>query len=246
MASDYTAAYYTNYGPGCNISAPGGDANYGTLFCISSTSLDLKWGYEYMQGTSMATPHVTGCAALALSYALKQGYTLTAAELRNLLLTSTNDINAYQTGSKLCYDHINGEYFNMNLAPYAGKLGSGCIDVHKLLMQMDGTPCLYFRTGTPTMLSLNEFFGGSSKDLTYDGCEVSNETREALGMTSTPTIENGLLKVECTKPGTGRIKVRAIVGGQMLGGGDMIGGMIVEREFEMVVRGSVAANGGWL
>jgi len=113
-------------------------------------------------------------------------------------------------------------------------------------MQMDGTPCLYFRTGETALLSLDEFFGGSSKDLSYDGCEVSNETREALGMTSTPKIENGLLKVECTKPGTGRIKVRAIVGGTFLGGGDMIGGMIVEREFEMVVRGSVAANGGWL
>ncbi|MBP3547595.1 MAG: S8 family serine peptidase [Alistipes sp.] len=246
MSPDYTAAYYTNYGPGCNISAPGGDANYGTIYCISSTSVDLTWGYEYMQGTSMATPHVTGCAALALSYALKQGYTLTPEELRNLILTSTQDINQYQTGTKVCFDHIEGIYYDLDLAPYSGKLGSGCIDAHRLLMQMDGTPCLYFRTGETALLSLDEFFGDSSKALVYDNCEVSDQTREALGIISTPSIENGLLKVHCTKPGTGRITVRAIIGGQTLGGGDMIGGMLVEREFEMVVRGSVASNGGWL
>lgn len=246
MSPDYTAAYYTNYGPGCNISAPGGDANYGTIYCISSTSVDLTWGYEYMQGTSMATPHVTGCAALALSYALKQGYTLTPEELRNLILTSTQDINQYQTGTKVCFDNIESIYYDLDLAPYRGKLGSGCIDAHRLLMQMDGTPCLYFRTGETALLSLDEFFGDSSKALVYDSCEVSDQTREALGITSTPSIENGLLKVHCTKPGTGRITVRAIIGGQTLGGGDMIGGMLVEREFEMVVRGSVASNGGWL
>uniref|UniRef100_UPI00405733FC S8 family serine peptidase n=1 Tax=Alistipes sp. TaxID=1872444 RepID=UPI00405733FC len=246
MSPDYTAAFYTNYGPGCNISAPGGDANYGAIHCISSTSVDLTWGYEYMQGTSMATPHVTGCAALALSYALKQGYTLTPEELRNLILTSTQDINQYQTGTKVCFDHIESIYYDLDLAPYRGKLGSGCIDAHRLLMQMDGTPCLYFRTGETALLSLDEFFGDSSKALVYDSCEVSDQTREALGITSTPSIENGLLKVHCTKPGTGRITVRAIIGGQTLGGGDMIGGMLVEREFEMVVRGSVASNGGWL
>lgn len=194
----------------------------------------------------MATPHVTGCAALALSYALKQGYTLSNDELRNLILTSTQDINPYQTGTKRCFDYELGIYYDMNLAPYASKLGSGYIDAHKLLMQMDSTPCLYFATGKTSMLSLDEFFGGSSKDLRYKGCEISNDVREALGITTTPTIENGMLRIECTKPGVGRIKVGAIIGGQMLGGGDMMGGMLVEREFEMVVRGSVADNGGWL
>lgn len=245
MASDYTAAYYTNYGPGCNISAPGGDASYGTMFCISSTSTD-RYGYEYMQGTSMATPHVTGCAALALSYAVQKGYTLTNDELRNLILTSTHDINAYQTGTKRCFDYESGTYYTLDIAPYRGKLGSGYIDAHKLLMQMDGTPCLYFKTGEATLLSLNEYFGAGSKDLKYQGCTLTDDVREALGIESTPTIEDGLLSIKCTKPGSGRITVSAIVGGTTLGGGDMIGGMTVEREFEIVVRGKVAENGGWL
>ena len=246
MSSDYTAAYYTNYGPGCSLTAPGGDINYGTLFCISSTSVDLTWGYEYMQGTSMATPHVSGCAALALSYALKQGYTLTSEELRTLILTSVHDINRYQTGAKSCYDYENNRYYDMPLEPYVGKLGAGYIDAHLLLMQMDATPCLYFSTGQANRLSLDEYFGDGSEDLTYDGCEVSNATREALGITTSPRIENGMLCIECSKPGTGRITVRAIVGGDIVGGGNNIGGMIVEREFELVVRGTVASNGGWL
>ena len=245
MASDFTAAYYTNYGPGCNISAPGGDATYGTLLTISSTSPD-RYGYEYMQGTSMATPHVTGCAALALSYAIDKGYSLTNEQLRNLILTSTHDINAHQTGTKMFYDFDLGEYYGVPLESYQKKLGSGYIDAHKLLMQMDGTPCLYFKTGEATLLSLNEYFGSGSKDLTYQGCTLADDVRETLGIETTPTIENGQLRITCTKPGTGRIKVSAIVGGTTLGGGDMMGGMLVEREFEIVVRGKVAENGGWL
>ena len=246
MASDYTAAYYTNYGPGCNVVAPGGDANYGTLFCISSTSVDINYGYEYMQGTSMATPHVTGCAALALSYALKQGYTLTPDYLRALIQTSVHDINRYQTGTKRCFDYMQGSYYNMQLAPYAKKLGAGYIDAHLLLMQLDSTPCLYFKTGVSTSLSLDEYFGGGSKDLTYQGCEVSDQVRDALGMQGKPRIENGMLSIQCNKPGSGRIKVYAIIGGPTVGGGDIMGGMVVEREFELVVRGAKAENGGWL
>ncbi len=246
MSSDYTAAYYTNYGPGCNIAAPGGDANYGTVYCISSTSTSLRYGYEYMQGTSMATPHVTGCAALALSYALKQGYTLTPDYLRALIQTSVHDINQYQTGSKQFFDYDSGSYYSMDLAPYAKKLGSGYIDAHLLLMQLDSTPCLYFKTGEAALLSLDEYFGDGSEDLSYQGCEVSDEVRDALGMQTKPRIENGLLSVKCNKPGVGRIKVKAIIGGQTVGGGDLMGGMVVEREFELVVRGSVADNGGWL
>lgn len=246
MSSDYTAAYYTNYGPGCNVVAPGGDANYGTLLCISSTSININYGYEYMQGTSMATPHVTGCAALALSYALKQGYTLTPDYLRALIQTSVHDINQYQTGTKSTFDPVQGSYYNMPLAPYAKKLGSGYIDAHLLLMQMDSTPCLYFKRGVSTSLSLDEYFGGGSEDLTYQGCEVSDEVRDALGMQGKPRIENGMLSIQCNKPGSGRIKVKAIIGGDIVGGGDVMGGMVVEREFELVVRGSVASNGGWL
>ena len=245
MSSDYTVAYYTNYGPGCNIAAPGGDATYGTVNTISSTSTS-RYGYEYMQGTSMATPHVTGCAALALSYALKQGYTLTPDYLRTLIQTSVHDINQYQTGEKQFFDFDSGSYYGVDLARYAKQLGSGYIDAHLLLMQLDSTPCLYIKRGEEALVSLDEHFGGGSESLTYQGCEVSNEVCDALGIQTAPSIVDGKLSIKCDKSGTGRIKVKAIIGGQNVGGGDSMGGMVVERELEMVVRHTKPTNGGWL
>lgn len=244
MSSDFTAAYYTNYGPGVNVCAPGGDAYYGTFLTISSVSTTEQDGYEYMQGTSMACPHVSGCAALAVSYALKRGYTLTADELHRLILTSVHDVNQYQTGTKQYFDYSSGTYVDMPLAPYVGKLGSGFIDAHLLLMQMDHTPCLYLKTGVESLLSLDEYFGGASKDLNYAECNASDDVRQQLGIESFK-MEDGVLKIKATKPGSGRVSVKAIVGGDHVGG-DSIGGSYVEREFEIVVRGAVAENGGWL
>ena len=244
MSSDYKATYYTNYGPGVNVCAPGGDANYAGWLTISSVSITEKDGYEYMQGTSMACPHVSGCAALAVSYALKQGYTLTADELHRLILTSVHDINPYQTGFKSIFDWDSGQYLNMSLAPYDGKLGSGYIDAHLLLMQMDSTPCIYLTTDNEANVSLDEYFGDGSMDLNYKECNASNDVRTELGI-EILEIKNGMLHIKATKPGSGRISVKAIVGGDHVGGSD-IGGSYVEREMEVVVRGKAASNGGWL
>ena len=246
MSSDFKAACYTNYGPGVNVCAPGGDAIYGTIMTVSSTSVEYanSYGYEYMQGTSMACPHVSGCAALAVSYALKQGYTLTADELHRLILTSVHDINQYQTGTKSIFDYVAGTYNEISLEPYLGKLGSGYIDAHLLLMQMDSTPCVYLVAGEEKLLSLDSYFGEGSEDLNLVECNVSDSVRNELGIERL-ALESGQLRIKATKSGSGRVSVKAIVGGDRVGG-DYIGGSYVEREFEVVVRGSVAANGGWL
>jgi hypothetical protein len=191
----------------------------------------------------MACPHVSGCAALAVSYALKQGYTLTADELHRLILTSVHDINQYQT-TKSIFDYVAGRYNEISLEPYIGKLGSGYIDAHLLLMQMDSTPCVYLVAGEEKLLSLDSYFGEGSKDLNLVECKVSDSVRNELGIECL-ALESGQLRIKATKSGSGRVSVKAIVGGDHVGG-DYIGGSYVEREFEVVVRGSVAANGGWL
>ena len=61
MSCDYTPAYYTNYGPGCNIAAPGGDAYQSYLENINTGASEVLstvngGKYGYMQGTSMACP----------------------------------------------------------------------------------------------------------------------------------------------------------------------------------------------
>jgi serine protease len=65
-------AWYTDFGSTVEIAAPGGDTEVtltdGVLSTlnagVSSPGADI---YEFYQGTSMATPHVTGIVALMLS-----------------------------------------------------------------------------------------------------------------------------------------------------------------------------------
>ncbi|HEX6041538.1 S8 family serine peptidase [Longimicrobium sp.] len=61
-------ASYSNYGPGVDIAAPGGDSGTGfPLNLILSLSNSADNTYAYKAGTSMATPQVVGLAALLFS-----------------------------------------------------------------------------------------------------------------------------------------------------------------------------------
>ncbi len=64
-------SYYSNYGDWVDICAPGGD--YKVDLRIVSTV--VNGGYDYFQGTSMACPHVSGVAALIVSYFGGPGFT---------------------------------------------------------------------------------------------------------------------------------------------------------------------------
>lgn len=57
-------SYYSNYGAMVNIAAPGGETHPFIEKGILST---VKDDYTYMQGTSMATPHVAGIISLMYS-----------------------------------------------------------------------------------------------------------------------------------------------------------------------------------
>ena len=91
LGADYKRAYYSNYGSWVDIAAPGGDY-YKSSMILSTIS---KGKYAYMQGTSMACPHVSGIAALILSKFGGQGFTPTM--LRKRLLTGVVDVNGYNS-----------------------------------------------------------------------------------------------------------------------------------------------------
>ena len=65
-------AYYSNYGDWVDIAAPGGDYHYKNGQILSTVPNNK---YDWMQGTSMSCPHVSGVAALIVSYFGGQGFT---------------------------------------------------------------------------------------------------------------------------------------------------------------------------
>lgn len=160
-APDYTPAVYTNYGPGTTICAPGGDQDYyfeygeglnkGSIGCVLSTlpynvtgTASPLAGYGYMEGTSMACPHVSGVVALGLSYAANLHKHVKAEEVKELLHSTARPIEQYwnldtpKQFYKFVTDLSEIHLSSMNLNDYRGKMGSGQVDAHAFLQAIAG------------------------------------------------------------------------------------------------------------
>ena len=193
---DFLPAFYTNYGPGCNIAAPGGEAyhrvNKWNSMVLSTIPKQVRTlaidgsydvtglEYGYMHGTSMACPHVSGVVALALSYAKKLGKTFDREEFKRMVLASTKDIDQrIASKSEKTYAYAQGP---LSLAPYYHQMGTGAIDAWRLMMHIEGIPTLTAQTGREQWIDLTSMFGTSSVSLTYLSVEVPEATASSMGL----------------------------------------------------------------
>ena len=235
---DGLPTWYTNYGPGTSISAPGGDMmNHGDKGGVLSTLPKNKYGY--MQGTSMACPHVSGVAALGLSHAKKLGKSFSLEEFTSMLLLSTNNIDNYMaTNDEIAFK-------------YTGKMGTGSIDALRMIMNVEGTPCVEVPKGQLAMIDLRPYLGDGTHDIViYDNLDsstiMSDEDKAKLGASNGPRISSNKLIITCDNAGHGYIKVSCVLGEKEAGSDDKMGGRVSTKRLAIIVRDSHTTNGGWM
>lgn len=99
-------SYFSNYGPSVTFAAPGGDMRYGTEGGILSTvkpgSGYQSSGYDFYQGTSMASPHAAALFGLVDSVTSRK---MGVKSLEQLLYATTHDF----AESKKDYESCRGK-----------------------------------------------------------------------------------------------------------------------------------------
>lgn len=233
VAADFTPASYTDYGKEVTISAPGGDTEYYNpvgkddpeswtdgIYSGSILSTWIQNGtavYGFMDGTSMACPHVSGVAALGLSYAVKQRRHFKASEFIELLKASTKSLDSwYGNGKVKTYyrNHLSAgaSPTRVELAKYIGKMGAGLVDAGMLLNNIEGSgsdmvvPNIYVAESATLTLDLAYYFV-NGETLTYT-CTSSDPA------IATVTVNGTLMKVSGVKTGAARIVVKVSNGSE--------------------------------
>jgi len=157
-------SYYSNYGTGITVSAPGGETTVNSNGILSTlntgTTTQGSESYAFYQGTSMAAPHVAGLAAQILAL----NSSLTPDQVRNFITSNARALPGACSGG----------------------CGAGIINAYATLQAVGGgsnaAPVANFSFTTS---GLTATFTDSSTD--SDGSIVSRSWNFGDGSTSTAT-----------------------------------------------------------
>ena len=252
LAADYTPACYTDFGSLVTLSAPGGDLEYyGKIgetedeywaetgeqkgAVLSTLVKNGQPAYGYMEGTSMACPHVSGVAALGLAYAVKQNRHYRAADFISLMKKSVKELDShYQNGATKTYymNHttVGASPETIELSKYIGKMGAGLIDAAQLLNGIQNKelssemklPNMYVGIEKTTSLNLAAYFAGQTEGYS---CSVANTS------VASATVDGKMLFVKGLAAGSTSLTVTAANG--------------TSQTVTVTVRKS-AGNNGWM
>lgn len=234
VAADYTPACYTDFGSLVTLSAPGGDLEYYSKIgeqedeywaettteqkgaVLSTLIQNGKPAYGYMEGTSMACPHVSGVAALGLAYAAKTNRHYRAADFVALMKKSVKELDShYGNGATKTYymNHttVGASPEIVQLSKYIGKMGAGLIDAAQLLNNIKNKelssdmklPNVYVGIEKTVSLNLSAYFAGRTEGFS---CSVAN------GSVASASVDGKTLTVKGLAAGSTTLTVTAADG----------------------------------
>ena len=220
VAADFTPACYTDFGSLVTLSAPGGDLEYYSKIgeqedeywaettteqkgaVLSTLIQNGKLAYGYMEGTSMACPHVSGVAALGLAYAAKTNRHYRAADFVALMKKSVKELDShYGNGATKIYymNHttVGASPEIVQLSKYIGKMGAGLIDAAQLLNYIKNKelssdmklPNVYVGIEKTVSLNLAAYFAGQTEGFS---CSVANGSVASASVDGKTLIVKGL------------------------------------------------------